>query len=1250
MTGSGRAGRRMKNEATVDRGADCHWRTPPAGAHSVISRVSFFIAPRHPNMRKRRRISVPPPPSPPPPHPPAPSVKHEMGARSALRSVANVVHLQALASTDEYSLKSIKTISDEDRSAGRTRNQREKKEKEEEGGTRKRKKTSIADAARADVGRTPVDQDEQTTQTQINDVIQTSEFQLKLRALTSQYPIYDCSLDSLTRGECSQSALMEIVNTPRPVVPLRLAGIESKMLKEAGRWWEPEVQKEVVFPACNRGALCLTSSCYTSVEGLQEPVVLMAAMNEDQYDQLLHDGESPSDFSSMCVLCNRFVVESIIHEHRALVMNHRATINQQPDHGLLDVVRPIQVCYNLKDEIGGYKAAHMREPRFGDLIVQPIANTALSLLTASRDRRTGRTAIDQSGIVYHPVVEAVEPGMQVRDFCTRSRKAPSASRLRQLEAEQRGARLRDRVRAFLLQNQTDPAVRLLGGGTETIDCLRCEQYCCDVNISRKLSFVASQLLEAIRYLQEKDPNKYLSMRRIPFAELENDPGCWASVSTDIMLDHSLMVHMCDAAFFSPLTDVAVAILHVITKCVVNARCQCRTFGSMLRQKLVSIKRERRTRKKGKQPRVEETTVETYCLRVCKEMILCALLGNFAHSNPSTRPSSVYIRSFLRKLFTENLYDRWVVRLLQRCPLALVYCVRTTMVSVLEHNPALLRHVYSVMNFPKFREVTETAMDILRVRMAEYILNPMSSLHDSLRTLPSTPCSAVHLYFCGHKTCSIPGVCSRRKTVGNYTVSDDLQREIDSGWVWTEHPLHTELNMELQPFEDVMKRFSYRRPPHVAKLLRPMRSEFKLVPYQRVVGSLQEEDEDEEEGEEEEEETKEERSIDRYLFPTSKSSPYLPDSHLLAARAVVAHCGPVGHGNPFPRVLDFLPCFGVSEECTAELQELFRTYEHHLQPGQQIQRRLWALRNTQPHAYNLIHVFSELLEQAQRRMRMVELPLHILQAQIDALQRSCEISDPTTLLNSSIAFVFCHVCLRIYSHIRDVNSVFSNTYNVGLLDPSVSYVTKKAYCKNHRTNHRGTCGEEELIRIPILGRVLFFGRKIVMICPQKNCGALFALDPKEESYVYSNERGPACPTCSKSRGIQSAETRNKALRALYVEKELRCYYCPERRDVIKEAWSAHMYGRDNYLCRKHHNPLLNETMKRELLKVPLYDYAQRDRCIDSLLEMYKKTPPEEEEIRTARAREWIREDQDLLDRVVSAKMEEEEEEEKEMVWE
>lgn len=350
--------------------------------------------------------------------------------------MARAVELRSLATTPhEYTLKTMKQISDSDRKVGRKRNRRQEEEEEEEEykeeeekeekkktKTKKRRKlVSTAEAARQRYGEAAVDQSAQQQQTQIHDIVGQTEFQLKLQALNSRYPVYHSSLDQLQRGDCTQDVLAGVLTTPRPVVPLRLAELESKLLKEAGRWFDVEANKFVVFPECNRGDYCIASACHMNIEGLhRDPVILMASMSQQEYDQLLHDGEvADSAFSSMCVLCERFMVESVIHEHRSLVMNHKATPMQQPAHGLLDVVRPIQACANLKDEPGGYKGEYVREPRRDDLIVMPIANTCMSLLSAARDRRTGRMVVDQSALLYQPVVDAAaqpQVGVQVVDF------------------------------------------------------------------------------------------------------------------------------------------------------------------------------------------------------------------------------------------------------------------------------------------------------------------------------------------------------------------------------------------------------------------------------------------------------------------------------------------------------------------------------------------------------------------------------------------------------------------------------------------------------------------------------------------------------------------------------------------------------------------------------------------------------------------------------------------------------------------
>lgn len=1073
---------------------------------------------------------------------------------------------------------------------------------------------STAQATRQRLQAMEVDQAaQQQVQTRIRSITDDPQYVAMLRALSVQFPVYHTDLRGILHaGETTSDILQAVLRTPRPVQSVRLAAHESSMLKEQGAWPTPEAGgRRVVFPACSRDNHCCAYLYWKSIEGLTRPTVLMASMSEQDYEHLLQYGCTPNpNYRAPCVLCCRYTIGALVFKHRRLLMDGDATPMQQPAarDPIVDYAAMVQPYFNLRDEEGGYKSSCFMPVRRNDPILQPTPMLSLEMLSASEQEDTHRWIIDQSRMIYRHLGVTPAIGTSLKDFLERSRRSVSAERLYELALEREAEHLRQRVWTLLLRQQLKTSDRSILVQGDKIDRLLCEQM---MSRPGPLSLICAQLTDVIRLLP---PEESYSTRYIPWSSLT--VSMWSKLCTDVLLDPSIPHHIQNAAFFSPLAEVSMPILHLITKCCVNARCQCRTFPRIVRKLLVTIKRTRR-KKKGKKGRVVVDTVETFVLRLCKEMVLCGLLGNFSHSEASTRPPPA-VRQKLYDLFTQDKYNRWCVRLFEHSTSVLIYSVRSTMVWILDHHPALLQQVYGeeMMQYPEFRRITEEGMNLLRQIFTQSLANPFSAMSACLLTLPEQPCAKVHLWSCGHKRCVVPGVCLGR-TKGKGAVvspvtpaaaSPDIEADRASGWAWDAHAMHMEIEKHpaLMALEQAMKNISYRR-PHIcmAKLLRPQRKDFPLVPYRRTLEAPVAVDELSEafsgllvggEEEEEEEEHEGEQDDDRYLFPRGKSSPYVPDDHLEAARQIISHCGPVGYGNPIPRVLDFLPCFGVSETNTAYLQNLFMQYRHHQAATQHIQRALWKLRAVDPHSYNLIHIFSELLEQASRRLKLIDLPLHVTTAQLEGLREAHGITEPRRLLDSSVSFVFCPVCLHIYSQIRDSNTVYKSAFNVGLRDASFSYLAQKSYCRNRRVNHRGRCGEEELVRIPMIGRFLWFGQKLILLCPQRGCGMLMCIDQKDETFMVQNARGPACWKCTKT--LTDKKVQLQSLEQSYRKSRIQCQYCPPGHAPIYPALEARIYGDNTYLCPEHHTPELVKAVQKALKALPVGQ--ERTDTIDAVL--------------------------------------------------
>jgi hypothetical protein len=968
-----------------------------------------------------------------------------------------------------------------------------------------------------------------------------------------------------------------------------------------------------------------------------------------------------------CVLCHRYTTSLLIQAHRLDTCMGHSTPLQQPIAAVeysgshyydIENNLGIQIYYNLMDQEDGYYSEFMITQGSRDCIVQPIVSANLDRLYGKIHSNNGRRYIDQSRLIYQPpatamnLVPSPEIGIKMSNFLSNNKHSLPQDHRYNYDCNQFKSMILCLLLSFRPLCILNPIIKIYNG-QYWIDRCTCESNISNPYIPSLLSLICTEISDALLL----SGGGVSADRFIPWTSIQ-----FHSICTNTLLPYCLGKHIQNAAFFYPLAEVSVPLAHLITKCIANPRCQCRESPVMIRKILIrrtTIKTKRGNSGSNKKPKTIEFNDEV--LQICKKLILCLYLGNYEELS-TTRPSSLFIRRILYDIFASvsKRYDPWVVRLLFHCESVIKYAIRIYMIYSLEHNPAVLNVIDKTIQYNEFKLITLKGVKHLQLVMYSLIEDRSSCFHHCLSTVPKERCNNQHLYYCGHKECQLSSICIKKsKTMipieHNYIHFNDIQRDTETSWnIKLKHAVHSLIeDQTMKDLEVNLKHISYRRPNiNMSKLLKPQRKLFPLIshPYLQRYTMKEETKEKQEpeiimlqdllfssssssssssitsttnsssnirpkrkgekkEKEAEEEEYEIEREQDNYLFPKNSADKYLNPMQLDALHQIINHCGPVGFGCPIQRILNSLPCFGISMEHSIYIKRLLESYRYQLIPTQTIKRALWILRLIDPHAYNLLQLISEFLEQSQRRFKLTDLPLHITLSQIDALRESNDLVNHNDwLLDSSISFVFCPVCYHIYSQIRDHNSVYKNSYEYGLRDALVSYnsdITSVVYCKSNKQNSRGKCGEKELVRIPMIGKMLWFRLKTIMICPQSNCGVLFAFDAKEEKYMTYTERGPSCPSCTENfRNPKNKKRKKNILEEYYVNNPnnpIQCYYCQES---LTEPSKTFMYGSHLYLCGLHHSKELKQAVIDATKHIPIENLEDRNVMIKNLLESRK----------------------------------------------
>jgi hypothetical protein len=255
---------------------------------------------------------------------------------------------------------------------------------------------------------------------------------------------------------------------------------------------------------------------------------------------------------------------------------------------------------------------------------------------------------------------------------------------------------------------------------------------------------------------------------------------------------------------------------------------------------------------------------------------------------------------------------------------------------------------------------------------------------------------------------------------------------------------------------------------------------------------------------------------------------------------------------FQSSLEVLGACGVSWDQVQVTKNLVRELQAGAINTKEYRLRFRRLRSEEPHAYNLVQGIVELLREKQRIRVLAHLPHEFLQAQLRAIHQRFG-TRPGEFLKDAVVFRFCPVCDTIYTLVREFGGSYVNSYGYGMRDALVEYSTDRIFCRRSKVNHRGKCGVEPLAELTLLGKVLFYCGRQLLLCPQPGCGMAMALDPKQ---CVWNEHGPCCYDCSYKQRVQKLQ--------YGIDFDTRCALCNQ---PLKESDRIHLFPYGAALCRK-----------------------------------------------------------------------------------
>lgn len=308
------------------------------------------------------------------------------------------------------------------------------------------------------------------------------------------------------------------------------------------------------------------------------------------------------------------------------------------------------------------------------------------------------------------------------------------------------------------------------------------------------------------------------------------------------------------------------------------------------------------------------------------------------------------------------------------------------------------------------------------------------------------------------------------------------------------------------------------------------------------------------------------------------------------------------------MVNWLELFRVAPEIVAVVRMVM---VHHAQGDTSLDRLRTLLINLQeidPRAFQILHIAAELQQHAQRITLAGRLSYNYIKFQVDACQSRFGTKHKDTsphamggrVLDHVFYFFYCDVCFNTYSLLADSASPYKQDYSYGLRDAVMDHQTREVYCNRDRHSYRGSCSQQPLRRVLLLGNVLNVNGSMISICPQPKCGRIMVIN----SSCMTTARGRACVYCTQREQVQSITFKDLLKKYTTFAKLPSCVVCDEE---LKQTGDIYLYPYEVFVCRRHHSvPLVNyvnilveehakevETteQKREELKVHIIEFTQ-----------------------------------------------------------
>lgn len=283
----------------------------------------------------------------------------------------------------------------------------------------------------------------------------------------------------------------------------------------------------------------------------------------------------------------------------------------------------------------------------------------------------------------------------------------------------------------------------------------------------------------------------------------------------------------------------------------------------------------------------------------------------------------------------------------------------------------------------------------------------------------------------------------------------------------------------------------------------------------------------------------------------------------------------GTDQVFAYVLEILSYFGADPEGVHTLGQLWQRYKDGGTTSRSRKEEMLRFSRRFPVTWaNVVTAWIARCAHASARIFLLDHSTFAYQVDAVANRFNCTIK---ALPDTATSLCICTVCRKVRSLVREPSAASTKqTYVYGLKDVGIDLYTGKVTCRKAKSFMHMQCRTEGLGRVDMTGAVLEYRRKLYMMCPQKNCGHKFQLNP---SHAHFNHRGAACPDCT-LKLAREAHDRLRKQHPYAVEQGHKCFLCNKR---ISKARNAFIFARNTLVCSapKHQLKLLTDYVRRHV---------------------------------------------------------------------